>query len=397
MQNFYTRFVIASTVLTLASILILILFGDYLPAVEILLETTNAVVKPHYYLAHYAMLVALALLYFHNIVLFIASRDRLFLLYAIYLAFVLLQVILYSNLPYEREYFMPKWAEYLAAGAFGSLSAVYLWLFAAQFLVTRLPEDRWFVVAMQAAVVISLMNLFLAFTLIAIGYTNLSFYNSIDALVSLLGIGAIIWQSVITTKRGSLATGIFGASAMMILIAYVVSWYVQELALTQGWAEGLETSAMIWMVGLVLEAMVMAIAIGVRLRERSPIEPMVAQDQDVTPGISSEILTQRINPALASNLSDPSFDVQALSRIVAMSPSTLRRAVKAATGSSPSVYLRGARLALARDILETGKAKTIADAGYQAGFSNPSHFTRVFREHYGLAPSELLRQKKTGV
>ncbi len=67
-----------------------------------------------------------------------------------------------------------------------------------------------------------------------------------------------------------------------------------------------------------------------------------------------------------------------------LSCSALRQALRRRTGLSPQRLLRGARLALAAQRL--GEGARVAEAAEAAGFSDPFHFSRLFRRAYGVPP-----------
>jgi AraC-like DNA-binding protein len=54
-------------------------------------------------------------------------------------------------------------------------------------------------------------------------------------------------------------------------------------------------------------------------------------------------------------------------------------------------YVRELRLRRAHNLLSHGNAskEQISDIAYSCGFEDPVHFTRLFRQRFGLTPSEL--------
>lgn len=56
-------------------------------------------------------------------------------------------------------------------------------------------------------------------------------------------------------------------------------------------------------------------------------------------------------------------------------------------GMPPQKWLIGRRLALARELLQSGDMR-VQDAMADAGFSNLSHFSRIYKENFGYPPSE---------
>lgn len=58
-------------------------------------------------------------------------------------------------------------------------------------------------------------------------------------------------------------------------------------------------------------------------------------------------------------------------------------------GTTISDHIRQARLQNCRQELETQAGKTITDVAFSWGFSSSSHFSRVFRKHFGVVPSAV--------
>jgi AraC-like DNA-binding protein len=65
--------------------------------------------------------------------------------------------------------------------------------------------------------------------------------------------------------------------------------------------------------------------------------------------------------------------------------------VFAGQGETVAGYLRGLRLQRARELLadRTQDASRIGDIAYHCGFDDPVHFTRLFRQRFGLTPSAI--------
>lgn len=80
----------------------------------------------------------------------------------------------------------------------------------------------------------------------------------------------------------------------------------------------------------------------------------------------------------------------ALSYELAISERQLFRRIKSITGLTPNKYIRAIRLQIAREAIESGKYRTIAEVSYAAGFDTPAYFSKLFKEHYGRDVNELL-------
>jgi len=73
-----------------------------------------------------------------------------------------------------------------------------------------------------------------------------------------------------------------------------------------------------------------------------------------------------------------------------MSPSTLKRLFRQIFGNSIFSYYQEFRMKEAARLLKEDKL-SVSDVGYQLGFTNLSHFSRVFKDHIGLKPKEYSR------
>ena len=70
------------------------------------------------------------------------------------------------------------------------------------------------------------------------------------------------------------------------------------------------------------------------------------------------------------------------------------RRFKAVTGLTLTHYIRILRLELAQSMLQDPN-KPIREVAVSCGFPDASYFTRCFRNHFGIAPTEYLAQQNT--
>lgn len=73
-----------------------------------------------------------------------------------------------------------------------------------------------------------------------------------------------------------------------------------------------------------------------------------------------------------------------------MSPTKLKRVFSQIFGNSIFNYYQEFRMKKAAFLLKEEKL-SVSDAGYQLGFTNLSHFSRVFKEHIGMNPKQYSR------
>jgi AraC-like DNA-binding protein/mannose-6-phosphate isomerase-like protein (cupin superfamily) len=90
---------------------------------------------------------------------------------------------------------------------------------------------------------------------------------------------------------------------------------------------------------------------------------------------------------LLSRLQEP-LRVDLLAQELKLSARQLQRIFKAETGMTLDACLAQERIAQARHLLESTQL-SIIDVGNTVGWSNPSYFSRCFREHTGSAPGEF--------
>ena len=95
---------------------------------------------------------------------------------------------------------------------------------------------------------------------------------------------------------------------------------------------------------------------------------------------------QKVRAVVMAHLSDTHFEMPQLERALAMSRSQIFRKLKALTGQSPSLFIRGVRLAEAQKLL-AGTSMTVSEIAYETGFSSPQYFSDAFLEVFGQRPS----------
>lgn len=101
-------------------------------------------------------------------------------------------------------------------------------------------------------------------------------------------------------------------------------------------------------------------------------------------------LLQRAKEYLRANLADPSLDVDAIAQRLNTSARTLSRAF-ASQRVTVMRWLWGQRLEAGHIALQEGRVTRVLDLALGCGFANGSHFSRMFRQAYGVCPHSLLR------
>jgi signal transduction histidine kinase/DNA-binding response OmpR family regulator len=102
---------------------------------------------------------------------------------------------------------------------------------------------------------------------------------------------------------------------------------------------------------------------------------------------NDEQLMERVMHSVNAHLSDSAFNVEALTQDVGISRAQLHRKMKELTGISTSDFIRNLRLERAAQLIRENKIN-VTQVAYDVGFSNQSHFSTVFRRHFGMTPTE---------
>lgn len=107
-----------------------------------------------------------------------------------------------------------------------------------------------------------------------------------------------------------------------------------------------------------------------------------------TGATDDERFLARLRDVIEENLSDSDFGVEALAKNVGHSRSALYRKLAALGIDSAADLIRKMRLARAKQLLEarTGSVHRIAR---MCGFPSPAHFSRLFRDEFGVPPSRI--------
>lgn len=98
----------------------------------------------------------------------------------------------------------------------------------------------------------------------------------------------------------------------------------------------------------------------------------------------------QIKTYIQNNLSNPDLDMEDVARRHSVSVRTLHR-LFAAEGTSANRWLWLQRLAASHKALSEGRMRQVSEAALTYGFNDLSHFSRTFKQVYGISPSELLR------
>jgi AraC-like DNA-binding protein len=115
-------------------------------------------------------------------------------------------------------------------------------------------------------------------------------------------------------------------------------------------------------------------------RDEKQLYPLNIQDIQTIYKVKEQMLKHPETPPV----------IKELAICANMSPSKLKRIFKQIFGDSIFSYYQKFRIKEAARLLKEEKL-SVSDAGYRLGFTNLSHFSRVFAAHIGMKPKQYSR------
>jgi DNA-binding response OmpR family regulator/nitrogen-specific signal transduction histidine kinase len=108
-----------------------------------------------------------------------------------------------------------------------------------------------------------------------------------------------------------------------------------------------------------------------------------------------EKLIKKAIQLVESNISNPDFSVEELSREIGMSRVHLYKKLSSLTGKTPIEFIRVIRIKRAAQLLEKSQM-TVSEVAYEVGFNNPKYFAKYFRMEFNILPSAYSEKFKKG-
>ena len=127
-----------------------------------------------------------------------------------------------------------------------------------------------------------------------------------------------------------------------------------------------------------------------RERVRKILTKSTTTDEEDVENVLSEQdkhFMEELYKLMEEELSNAELDVTRITKMLYISRTKLYYKIKGLTGETPGNFFRTYKLNRAAELLKSGKF-TIAEITDKTGFSTPSHFSVVFKKHFGVTPSE---------
>ncbi|MBK8698531.1 MAG: response regulator [Saprospiraceae bacterium] len=115
------------------------------------------------------------------------------------------------------------------------------------------------------------------------------------------------------------------------------------------------------------------------------------QEQDIENELDNQFLA-KLNKIVEAGSDHEELSIEDVCTRMLMSRMQLHRKIKALTGLSTSIYIRNIRLKRAENILRN-EPLNVGEVAYKVGFNDPKYFSRLFTEHFGYPPSDIIQKK----
>ncbi len=115
---------------------------------------------------------------------------------------------------------------------------------------------------------------------------------------------------------------------------------------------------------------------------RRPFEAAAYQDQ--TDALHHDEVVIEVQQWLRDSLAEPA-SIVGLARRAGLSPRTLGRRFRQATGTSPQAYLQQQRITTARELLRSSNL-SVNEISWRVGLQDVSYFSQLFKRHCSMSP-----------
>jgi YesN/AraC family two-component response regulator len=128
-----------------------------------------------------------------------------------------------------------------------------------------------------------------------------------------------------------------------------------------------------------------------RLQEKIRLE-LLSGSTVINAVSADEKFIARVKGIIEGRISDEKLGVESLAEEIGLSRVQLYRKINALTGISVNDFIRKLRLQKGAQLLLQNWG-TVAEIAYEVGFSNPSYFSKCFKDQFGVIPSNYYDQK----
>jgi DNA-binding response OmpR family regulator len=124
-----------------------------------------------------------------------------------------------------------------------------------------------------------------------------------------------------------------------------------------------------------------------KLREKFANMIDIKPDEIVATSMDEQFLN-RLLDVFENHISEADYSIESFASEIGMSRSNLYRKIQALTNQSTTDFIRLLRLKRAAQLLRK-RSGTVSEVAYAVGFTNLSHFSKIFRQQFGQTPSDF--------
>lgn len=122
---------------------------------------------------------------------------------------------------------------------------------------------------------------------------------------------------------------------------------------------------------------------------------IVVTPRSITITSLDEQLVQKALECVERNIDNTEYSVEDLSSELAMTRATLYRKLQGITGQTPKDFIRSIRLKRAAQLLRDSDL-SVSEIADRIGFSTPRYFAKLFKEAFGVLPSQYGGRARVG-
>ncbi|MFW5701188.1 MAG: response regulator, partial [Cyclobacteriaceae bacterium] len=129
------------------------------------------------------------------------------------------------------------------------------------------------------------------------------------------------------------------------------------------------------------------------LESRVRLREMFSKDLEFIPEAAhltkeDDAFLKKIIKLVEDNISDFDYDKEKFFNELGVSRTKAYKKLNYLTNQTVNEFIRTIRLKKAAEILKSGKSISVADLAYSIGFSSQGYFTRMFKNYFGMTPSQ---------
>lgn len=130
-----------------------------------------------------------------------------------------------------------------------------------------------------------------------------------------------------------------------------------------------------------------------RIRQKFSSQTDIGQDSRHCSS-PDELFLQKAIEAVRAHIKDSGYGREEFAADLCVSPSTLYNKLRALTGQNISGFISSIRMKTARAMIESNPHISVSELAAAVGFNTPNYFSKLFKQEYGMLPSELCEKLK---